>query len=168
MSTLVSQNTPRVSEKLVFRLSGEKNYTIHEGSDSDMNGTIISYDKELEIEYPKNTQYAMVYGSHKLLGSATIWHGGLQKDRFIYLLELDHKEPEPGWLLQSGTDLNILYNSVFLHPEFPHLTSDLQYVEHFRWGESILGIVWMHCKGEHLQLSLGMAAMAWLTSTALL
>ena len=124
MSTLVSQNTPRVPEKLLFRRSGEKTYTVHEGSDPI--GTIIYHPDRLEIEYPKNTQYAMMYSGHVLLGSITILHGGSPKDEFIYLLEFDHEQPGHGWLLQSKTNLNILYNSAFPHPEFPHLTSDLQ------------------------------------------
>ena len=60
-----------------------------------------------------------------------VWYG--DGDQVYELMGTESK----GWLERKTNGK--LYDSALPHPEFPHLTGDLQHVEKIRRKESILG-----------------------------
>ena len=91
-------------------------------------GAISLGDTDLKIECPENDECAMVYNINEAPELVTMRYRGLDTQQGVHLLVPNSSQDKPGWLSKIGP--NVLYDSVIFHPEFPHLTNDLQWVEY--------------------------------------
>ena len=125
-----SNPTPVIVKTLSFvRLDPESGHfgfkivdVTDENSPSDV-GTINSYTTYLEINCPVNSVYAKVFNINEDRVPTTIWFEGWDWRQRVFLLEPESSQPMFGWLFQESESR--LYDSAFVHPEFPHLTNDL-------------------------------------------